>query len=259
MHFKFLKVEVLDGIAVITLNNPPLNVLSTAIFLELDECFKSIETDNKVKVIILTGTGDRAFAAGADIKEFTEHLKDYNLLKKSGDEGSRIFNQIAEFPKPVIVALNGLALGGGFELALCGDIRIASSNVKIGLPEINLGLLPGAGGTQRLPRLIGESKAKEMIFTGKPITADEAYRIGLVNHVVESGEVLVKAKELAHLIAVKSSVALKIIKKTIDLGLELSLDEGIRKEREAFEFLFQQDDAKEGINAFLNKREPKFH
>lgn len=183
---QFIQIEKENHLAVISINNPPLNVLSKKVFQELDEAFSELEDDQEVVAILITGAGNQAFVAGADIKEFPELMGKANTIE-SIMEGHKVLNAIDKFPKPTIAVLNGLTFGGGCELALACDIRIAEEHIQIGLPEVKLGLFPGGGGTQRLPRLVGAAKAKELMFTGDPITADVAERIGLVNQVVPIG------------------------------------------------------------------------
>ncbi|MCK6257295.1 enoyl-CoA hydratase [Fictibacillus sp. KIGAM418] len=254
---KYLEVVKNNHLAVITINNPPLNVLSRAVFQELDDTFMELEHDRETVAVLLTGEGDKAFVAGADIKEFPQMMGDPDM-KSQVMEVHYILNRIDSFPKPTIAVLNGLTLGGGCELALSCDIRIAEEHSQIGLPEITLGLFPGGGGTQRLPRLVGEAKSKEIMFTGEPISADAAERIGLVNKVVPSGEGLASAKQLASKITRHSLQALSRIKQSVDEGLNKSLDEGIEVEASLFQEVFQTEDIKEGVQAFFEKRKPAF-
>ncbi|MEH7332473.1 enoyl-CoA hydratase [Neobacillus drentensis] len=254
---QYITVEKENNIAIVTLNRPPLNVLSKQVFHELHLAFQELKDDLEVVAVLVTGAGDKAFAAGADIKEFPQLMGNPNM--KQNVRNSHIaLNFIDEFPKPTIAVLNGLTFGGGCELALACDIRIADEHAKIGLPEIKLGLFPGGGGTQRLPRLVGEAKAKELMFTGDPISAQEAEKIGLVNRIVPSGEGLTSAKELAKRISRHSLQALSRIKKSVDEGLNQSLAEGIELEAALFAEIFQTEDIKEGVQAFLEKRKPVF-
>ncbi|MCM3160215.1 enoyl-CoA hydratase [Metabacillus litoralis] len=252
-----IKVEKDHSIAVLTIDNPPLNVMNHQVLQELKSLFIEIENDQDVIAIILTGAGERTFMAGADIKEFP------SLIGKKGIKENfmlthQILDRIDNCSKPTIAVLNGLTLGGGCELALTCDIRIAEEHVSIGLPEIKLGLFPGGGGTQRLPRAVGEARAKEMMFTGTPIDAKKAERIGLVNEVVPKGEGLNKALEMARQISQHSLQALSRIKKAVDEGLSTELSKGINREAELFEEVFQTDDIKEGVGAFIEKRKPVF-
>ncbi|WP_026674646.1 enoyl-CoA hydratase [Alkalihalobacterium bogoriense] len=257
MESQVVELEIEKGIATVTINNPPLNVLSAKVVKQLQSVFTELETDEKVIVVILTGAGNTAFMAGADIKEFP-HLMDDPNMKESVLATHAVYNQIDFLHKPTIAVLNGLTFGGGCELALTCDIRIAEEHSQIGLPEVKLGLFPGSGGTQRLPRLIGEAKAKEMMFTGDPISALEAEKIGLVNHVVSTGEGMEKAKNLANKIARHSLQSLSRIKKAVDEGGEQHLAAGIELEASLFEAVFRTEDVREGVSAFIEKRKPSF-
>jgi enoyl-CoA hydratase len=248
-----------NGIATITIDNPPVNVLSGDVIEQLNIVADEVENDRSVKVVIVTGEGERAFVAGGDIKGFPEWMgKGVDFAKEKSLWLQEPLNKIDGLSKPTIAAINGVALGGGCELALCCDIRIAEVHIQIGLPEVTLGLFPGAGGTQRLPRLIGKSKAKELIFTGIPLTAEEAKQIGLVNHVVPKGKSLEKAIELANTIRAHSLPALSYAKHSIDVGYEQPLDQGLVTEAGNFGHIFQTEDIKEGVGAFIEKRKPTF-
>lgn len=247
------------GIATIIIDNPPVNVLSYAVIEQLTTVVDEIERDDEVIVVILTGAGEKAFVAGGDIKSFPEWIgKGSEYAEEKALWLQNPLNKIERLPKPVIAAINGLALGGGCELALSCDLRIIEEQAKIGLPEVKLGLFPGAGGTQRLPRLIGSARAKEMMFTGEPLGAEEALRVGLVNHVVPRGESLNKARELAAKMARFSLPALSLMKQSINKGLSYSLEEGLKIEAQNFGHVFQTSDVKEGVGAFIEKRVPLF-
>ncbi|MDN3018679.1 enoyl-CoA hydratase [Paenibacillus sp. BSR1-1] len=254
---QYITVEKENNIAIVTLNRPPLNVLSKQVFHELHLAFQELKDDLEVVAVLVTGAGTKAFAAGADIKEFPQMMGNPNMNQNVRNSHIAL-NFIDEFPKPTIAVLNGLTFGGGCELALACDIRIVEEHAQIGLPEIKLGLFPGGGGTQRLPRLVGEAKAKELMFTGDPISAQEAEKIGLVNRLVPSGEGLTSAKELAKRISRHSLQALSRIKKSVDEGLNQPLTEGIELEAALFAEIFQTEDIKEGVQAFLEKRKPVF-
>ena len=247
----------IDGhVATLTINRPDkLNALNIEtrgrIVQELDE----LEKNDDVRVVVLTGAGDKAFIAGADISEF-EGKSPVDQHRVMTD--SSVFLAVDQFPKPIIAAINGFCLGGGCELAMACDIRIASEGAKLGQPEINLGLLPGGGGTQRLPRLVGMGAALKLLYTGDFIRADEAHRIGLVDEVVPAGDVAARAKELAEAIAAKSPVALRLIKQAVRTSLRTPLDEGLSQEVSLFALAFASEDMKEGVDAFLNKRKPNF-
>ncbi|MBS4211407.1 enoyl-CoA hydratase [Neobacillus rhizophilus] len=256
---ELVHIEKLAGIAVVTIDNPPMNVLSKQVTRELAEVFTAIAEDSEVIAAILTGAGSRAFMAGADIKEFPQSLGlEKEQLKKNNLESHAVLNFIERIPKPTIALLNGLAFGGGCELALTCDIRIAEEHVKIGLPEVKLGLFPGGGGTQRLPRLIGPSKAKELMFLGEPLSAEEALKIGLVNQVVDSGKGMETAISMAKKMASYSLQALSRIKKAVNDGIDTSLDGGLELEAELFAEVFGTEDVREGVRAFIEKRSPSF-
>jgi len=247
----------IDGhVATLTINRPDklnaLNIETRARMVqELDELAKN----DDVRVVIITGVGDKAFVAGADISEF-EGRSPVDQHRVMTD--SSVFLAVDRFPKPTIAAINGFCLGGGCELAMACDIRIASERAKFGQPEINLGLLPGGGGTQRLPRLVGIGAAFKLLYTGDFIRADEAHLIGLVDEVVPVGDVAARAKELAETIAAKSPVALRLIKQAVRASLRTPLDEGLSQEVSLFTLAFASEDMKEGVDAFLNKRKPNF-
>ncbi|WP_338450691.1 enoyl-CoA hydratase [Niallia oryzisoli] len=246
-------------IAKIVINNSPVNVLSADVIEQLTLLIEEIENNPEIKVVIITGDGEKAFVAGGDIKGFPEWMgKGVEEAKKKSLWLQEPLNKLERLSLPTIAAINGVALGGGCELALSCDIRIAEEQIKIGLPEIKLGLFPGAGGTQRLSRLVGKAKAKEMIFTGEPLNAEEAKQIGLVNHVVPRGKSLEKAMEMAESITSFSLPALSFAKRSIDIGYEQPLEEGLVTEAEYFGHVFQTKDVKEGVEAFIQKREPKF-
>ncbi|MDO9535481.1 MAG: enoyl-CoA hydratase [Bacillota bacterium] len=247
-----------SNIAIVVIDNPPMNVLSFKVTEDLFECLCEINADNNCRAMVLTGAGDKAFMAGADINELAEIIR---LSASSLPYSKRLhetFNYLENLPIPTIAAINGYALGGGLELALTFDIRIASENALLGVPEIKLGLFPGAGGTQRLPRLIGASLAKEMLFFGEPLTAVESLRIGLVNRVVPHNEVLDAGRKLALQLASRSGMALRLVKEAVDRGMKTSLEEGCRIERDLLERAFKTDDAREGVCSFIEKKEADF-
>lgn len=253
---KNISLEKEDGLAIITITRPPMNTLNTETLFEMREILNVLEKDNTVKILIITGAGEKAFVAGADISEMKDKTETQGL--EFGKLGQSVLNQIENSAKPVIAAVNGYALGGGTELAMACDIIIASEKAKFGQPEINLGLIPGFGGTQRLPRLVGKNIAKELIFTGDIIDANEAYRIGLVNKVVKQEELLQFAKEVAKKILTKGLIAVKLAKSAINKGIELGLEKALELEAKNFSSCFTTEDAKEGMSAFLEKRSVKF-
>lgn len=254
---KLIKVVKENKLAVITIDNPPLNVISKQVFRELGETFDELSKDTETVAVLITGAGNIAFAAGADIKEFPSMMGNPNM-KEMVKESHAVLTKIEQFSKPTMAVLNGLTLGGGCELALACDLRVAETQVQIGLPEVKLGLFPGGGGTQRLSRLVGNAKAKEIIFTGDPLGAAEAEKIGLINKVVEQGSGLSEAKILASRMTRHSLQALSRIKKAINEGSEATLEKGLEIETNLFEEIFQTEDVKEGVSAFLDKRKPAF-
>jgi len=254
---QYVSVEKKEGVATITVDRPPLNVLSKQVFKELGDMFASLEHDQEVVAVVFTTAGEKAFVAGADIKEFPEMIGNKDM-KKSVMEGHDVLNRIDAFPKPTIVVLDGLTLGGGCELALAFDIRIAEEQASIGLPEIKLGIFPGGGGTQRLPRLVGEAKAKEMMYTGESVSAAEAKNIGLVNQVTATGEGITEAMKMAGKMSGYSLEPLSRIKKAVNQGMELNFNEAIELEADLFEEVFHTEDVKEGLKAFVEKRKPTF-
>lgn len=256
---RLVQFEKEAGIAVVTIDNPPMNVLSSHVTRELKEVVSQIYTDPEVIVVILTGAGKRAFMAGADIKEFPQwiHLEKEELRKVT-TANHEVFTLLENLPKPTIAAINGFALGGGCELALACDIRIAEEQAQLGLPEVKLGLFPGAGGTQRLPRLVGEAKAKELMFTGDPVTAEEALAIGLINQMVPKGDGLDRAKEMAEKMASLSLQALSRIKQAVNDGTEMDLQAGLELEVDLFLDIFKTEDVREGVQAFIEKRSARF-
>ncbi|WP_043884305.1 short-chain-enoyl-CoA hydratase [Caldanaerobacter subterraneus] len=257
MEYKNIEVKIEKGIATITINRPKaLNALNTETLEELKNVLEVLQNDDGVKVIVITGAGEKAFVAGADISE----MKDMSVFeaKKFAELGQKVFRKIELMKKPVIAAVNGYALGGGCELALACDIRIASRNAKFGQPEVGLGIIPGFGGTQRLPRIVGVSKAKELIYTGDMIDAEEALRIGLISKVVEQDKLLEEAYGIAKKIMSKGLVAVSLAKEAINKSLEVDIDSGMEYEANAFAMCFGTQDQKEGMVAFLEKRAPKF-
>ncbi|MDA7027148.1 enoyl-CoA hydratase [Bacillus sp. CLL-7-23] len=253
---KTLSLSTEGHIAVITIQHPPANALSTKVLTDLSVCLDQLKEDRNVRSIVIHGEG-RFFSAGADIKEFTSLMEqaDTNLANK----GHQVFEKIESFPKPIIAAIHGAALGGGLELAMACHIRIAEENAKLGLPELNLGIIPGYGGTQRLPKYVGTAKALEMIGTSEPISGKEAFSYGLVTILAKNeAEVLVKGKELATKFAEKSPQTLAYVIELLHTGKEHSYEEGLNLEGKRFSELFRSKDAQEGIQAFLEKRKPHF-
>jgi len=250
--------EVADGIATITINRPAkYNALNAAVRAALTDFFNKAEKDNAVRVVILTGAGEKAFAAGADISGFPG--RDSKEVRPAAKQGQELSVYIESMSKPVIAAVNGFALGGGCELAMACDIRYASANARFGQPEILLGIIPGYGGTVRLPRLVGLGIAKELVYTGDQIKADEALRIGLVNRVFESVEALHEGiKELAAKLVDKPGVALKLAKQSLNNAWQQTLSDNLAFELDAFCKTFDTEDKEEGVAAFLEKRKAEF-
>lgn len=247
-----IKIERKKEVGIIILNKPDLNLLDTKTLMEIEEALIKLDKDEHIKVLILTG--EKNFSAGVNIKEIKE--KNQEEAEAFSRLGHKICNQLENLEKPVIAAVKGYALGAGCEIALACDIRIVGESVKFSQPEVNLGIIPGFGGTQRLSRLVGIAKAKEMIFTGRIIDAEEAESIGIVNKVVKDEELMEKAEELAQVLEQKSPLTLKIAKSLINKNQEIK--EGLEMEIVSFSECFASKDHIEGINAFLEKRKPKF-
>lgn len=256
MIYQNILVEREKNYAVITLNRPKvLNALNQALVAELDAALDELAADEGIRAVVLTGAGERAFAAGADIGEFNA-LPSASVAAEFSLRGQAVLNKIERLPKPVIAAINGFALGGGCELIMACDIRLAAGTARLGQPEINLGIIPGYGGTQRLARLVGKGAAKLLCLTGDHITADEALRIGLVDKVVPAADLLAEAKALAAKLASKAPVAVAAIKQAINVGIESTLADGLAFEAAQFGLVFDTEDRVEGVNAFLEKRQP---
>lgn len=244
------------AVATIRLNNPPLNLVSKEVTAALSAVLHRIAGDEAVRAVVLTGAGDRAFSAGSDVKEFPS-LRGRVGEGKLIDENA-VYNQLADLPVPTVAALEGDALGGGLELALCCDLRVASQRARLGMPELRLGVVPGSGGTQRLPRLIGLARAKELILLGELIEAGTALQFGLVTRVVPAGRAENTARELAETLASRGPVAVREAKRMLDATLDGSLAAGQTAELEASERVFGSEDMLEGAAAFLEKRSPEF-
>jgi enoyl-CoA hydratase len=257
MAYDNLLFEVSDKIARITFNRPNvLNALNRKTMDELGDCLKKVRADDDIRVLILTGAGEKAFIAGADITELSQQTPvngpEFTLY------GQEIIHRLETLGKPAIAAINGFALGGGCELALACTLRIASRNAKLGQPEVKLGIIPGYGGSQRLPRLCGKGVAHELILTGEMISADEALRVGLVNRVVESGELLATAEAIAKKIIANAPLAVKYAMEAVERGMEMPQEEGLYLEATLFGLCCATQDMREGTRAFLEKRPAKF-
>jgi enoyl-CoA hydratase/carnithine racemase len=259
---QYVKISIEDRIALLTIDHPPANAFNDQTVSDLASAFDEVSANPEVKVIIITGAGQFAFVAGADVNEIKSQID----LARSGkpvktdliEKGQQLFAKIERSKKPVIAAINAVCLGGGNELAMSCHIRIASDTARFGQPEVSLGVLPGWGGNIRLPRIVGRGKAIELILTGDMIPAQEAARLNLVNKVVPAGQVVKTATDLAKKLAGKSAIAMAAILETIDYGLTVSLDEGLKKEVEKFSYLCSTEDGYEGVCAFLQKRQAKF-
>lgn len=257
MEFQNILIDVNDKIATITINRPKqLNALNKATISDLNQGLISLKDNNDIRCLILTGSGEKAFVAGADIKEFAHFgVEEGKKLAESGQEN--LFDLIENYPKPVIAAVNGFALGGGLELAMACHFRIASENARMGLPEVSLGVIPGYGGTQRLPQLIGKGKAMELITTAKMMTADEALQYHLVNYVVSSEELLPKCVKIATATLHNSPKAINAAINAVNAGYDNDVN-GYNKEIEEFGNCFGSDEFKEGTTAFMEKRKPNY-
>jgi enoyl-CoA hydratase len=257
MEKQFVTCRIEEEIAIVTIDNQPaLNALSKPVLTQLDKIFGDLGADPAVKGVIITGAGEKSFVAGADISEFLKVTEE--TLIPFITYGQRVFDRVETFDRPVIAAINGFALGGGNELAMACDIRVAAENALFGQPEVGLGIIPGYGGTQRLARLVGEGKAKEMILADERINAAEALRIGLVERVVPKGQAVEEAKKLLKKILAKGPVAVRMAKKAIHEGLGMSLRGGLDLEAYCQKVCFGTADKDEGSKAFLEKRPAKF-
>jgi enoyl-CoA hydratase len=255
-----LLYEVKGAVAQITLNRPDrMNTLGGGMKDDLAHAFLTlVRNDPAIRCVVLTGHGDRSFCAGADIKERSAHVPTPNDYYRAHRETHELFSAIEQLHQPIVAAINGVALGGGLELALCCDLRIASAGARFGLPEVKLGVIPAAGGTQRLPRAIGTARAKELMYTCELIDAEHAARIGLISRVVPHAELAGAALDLAQRIAAQPPLAIQAVKRAVDLGTQVSLAAGLEYERYAASMIVDSDDRKEGMRAFLEKRTPNF-
>jgi enoyl-CoA hydratase/carnithine racemase len=252
---EFIDVEVDDAVATIRMLRPKVSAVSPVVPMEMVAAARRVGQDSGIRAVILYG-GKRVFGTGADVREMAD--RSHTEVADHALELLAAFSAIAMIPKPVIAAIAGYALGGGLELALCADLRVAGRSAVLGLPEIGLGIIPGTGGTQRLPRLVGPGHAKRLIYTGRPVDAERALAIGLLDEVVPDAEVYSTARELALELASGPAAALAAAKRAVDGGLDLSLDEGLEIERHEFARLFETDEPSIGIQAFLGRREPVF-
>lgn len=256
LEYQYLKVSTEDGIGRIVIDNPPANALNSQVIQELDKIFIRLAGDNSIRAIILTGAGN-FFIAGADIKEIIK-ISSSKEAEELARQGHEVLGRIEAMEKPVVVAINGHCLGGGLELAMACHIRVAAEKARLGLPEINLGIIPGFGGTQRLPRLVGTSKGIEMILTGDMISAQEARSLGLVNKVVPDQDLMKEALGLGKKISSKGMVAVRSAMRAIREGYQVSLENGLNIESKYFGSVCETEDMKEGLTAFIEKRQPRF-
>src|SRR6478735_7118525 len=254
--YETLTVEKRGRVAVLTINRPDkLNALSSQVHADGIAALDELKRDQDVRVLVITGSGPKAFIAGADISEFQEQTP---ISQRDLFSERTLFNSLDSFPKPVIAMVNGFCLGGGNELAMACDIRMASENAKFSQPEINLGIMCGGGGTQRLPRLVGEGRAMEMVLTGDMMDAASAERYGLVNHVYPADQLEAETMKIAEKIAEKAPIALQLSKEAVKFATRSNLDEGLRREVDLFAICFSTEDKQEGVSAFLEKRKPVF-
>lgn len=257
MDLHFLDISIEEGIAFLKINRPPVNALGRELLKELDQAIDAVGNNPQVKVAVIASAIQNVFIAGVDLKEMAELTNPDDILNVIR-QGQAIFNKIENSEKPVIAAIQGACLGGGQELAMACHIRIASDRTRFAQPEIRLGIIPGFGGSQRLPRIVGPSRASELILTGEAITPQEALRIGLVNHVVSDGSLLKTAKEIGRKIARHGLPAIRASMRAMRKGLDLPLPEALKTEENEFKTIIPTHDMQEGIRAFLEKRQPKF-
>ena len=249
----------LGTVATLTLDDPPLNIIGSELLGELYAALGELEmaTPDEVRAVVVTGRGERAFSVGSNVKEFEEHRKAVGRARFEME--ARVAQRLAGLPMPTIAAIEGNALGGGLELALCCDLRVASERAQLGLPEVRLAVTPGTGGTQRLPRIVGMARAKELLLTGRVISAQEAERIGLVNEVVPAGQAVARARAIGEEIAERGPLAVRAVKALVDGALDRDLEAGHAAEVEASVRIFETDDLREGALAFIEKRPPEYH
>ncbi len=256
MAYESLLIEKEEGVAIVKLNRPPVNSLNVKAYQEIYDAFCELDKDDSVQAVIFTAVGEKIFTAGLDVKEVAgKSVAEYYAF---GKISRGCLDKIASISKPTIAAVFGFVLGGALELALACDLRIATNDAKMGCPEVNLGIIPGSGGTQRLPRLVGIGKAKELLFMGDIVSGDEAYRIGLVNKVVAKEALLDEAKAWAKKLAAKPRVALSVLKSAIDNGINMDLATALTFENECFVTTYLSEDGREGFQAFIEKRKPVF-
>jgi enoyl-CoA hydratase/carnithine racemase len=251
MEFQNILFEKQGAIALLTLNRPPANSINLATLLEIDQALDQAETDKDIRVLVITGAGDKGFSAGFDVSDAVN-------ADKTGPKGQEVWTRIDRFSKPVIAAINGYTFGGGCELAMASTFRVMQENVKIGLTELNLGIIPGWGGTQRMPRILGKSKALDLILFSKRLSAQDALAIGLVDRIAKAGELMTDVMAMAETLATRPPLAVKAVLAAVTAGLEKGLDEGTKVELAGTQLVGKSKDAIEGFTAFLEKRKPYF-
>jgi enoyl-CoA hydratase len=253
-----IRCSIGNGVAVVTLHNPPLNLVTLELTRQLKETLVQLAADPAARVMVVTGAGDRAFCAGSDIKEFPEMMAPGAVVAKKLRAENEAYSLVDDFPKPTIAALNGLALGGGLELAVCCDLVVAETGNVVGLPEIKLGVFPGSGGTIRVTRRIGEGRAKEMMYFGDPVPVETALAWGLINRVVAKGESLRVANAMARTLATRPGFALQMCKCSIDMAFDMAEDAAVERSFALSDRVFSSADCKEGVRAFFAKEAPHF-
>lgn len=260
MATDLIQVEIADGVALLTLNNPPMNLVTLELTRQLSVTLERLATDKAVRTLVLSGAnpGARAFCAGSDVKEFPDYMTPGSVLDKKLVFENKTYDKLDDFPKPTVAAVNGLAYGGGLELAVCCDIIIAADNARLALPEIKLGIFPGTGGTYRVPRRVGVGRSKIMMFTGEPVDPKTAVEWGLIERAVPADEVLPAAMGLARTIAAGPADSLQLCKRSIDESLKSGRDVAIKHMLELSDKAFCSDECKEGVRAFLGKEKPQF-
>ncbi len=260
MAASLLQIEKEDGVALVTLNNPPMNLVTLELTRQLSNLLENLATDKAVRVLVLSGAnpGARAFCAGSDVKEFPDYMTPGSVLEKKLVFENQTYDKLDDFPKPTIAAVNGLAYGGGLELAVCCDIIIAAENARLALPEIKLGIFPGTGGTYRVPRRVGAGRSKIMMFTGEPVDPKTAVEWGLIERAEPADKVLPAAMALARSIATGPANSLQLCKRAIDESLKTDRDAAIKHMLELSDQAFCSDECKEGVRAFLGKETPQF-
>jgi enoyl-CoA hydratase/carnithine racemase len=247
-----------DAVGVVTIDNPPVNTLGNPVLEALLAAFESLDAEPAIRAVVITGTGDKAFASGADLPEFVQMLDSPDEIAFHTSLTRRLFGTISELRPPVVAAVQAAAVGGGLELALSCDLIVADERARLGVPEVGLGLIPGAGGTQRLPRRIGAARATELVLRGRLLKAADAERIGLVNEVAPEGSAVERAVELATELASRPAVAVQAAKRAMRIGIGLPLNDGLDVEHDEFLGTLASEDAREGVDAFLNRRRPEF-